>query len=60
MNKKSIKQLNYIDKDGFLNLKQFLKRSKVDKVWINKFNYRIAMSIFKYDKSKHKKINWKL
>ena len=60
MNKKSIKQLNYIDKDGFLNLKQWLKRNKVDKVWISKFNFRIAMSTFKYDKSKHKKINWKL
>ena len=60
MNKKSIKQLNYIDKDGFLNLKQWLKRNKVDKVWISKFNYRIAMSIFKYDKPISKLQNWKL
>lgn len=60
MNKQSIKKLNYIDKDGFLNLKQWLKRSKVDKVWISKFNYRIAMSIFKYDKPISKRQNWNL
>ncbi len=60
MNKKSIKKLNYQDKDGFISLKKWLIKAKVDKVWINKFNFRIAMSTFKYDKSKHKKINWKL
>lgn len=60
MDKKSIKKLNYVNKDGFLNLKQWLKRNKVDKVWINKFNYRIAMSIFKYDKFINKLQNWKL
>ena len=60
MNKQSIKKLNYIDKNEFLNLKQWLKRSKVDKVWINKFNYRIAMSIFKYDKPISKRQNWNL
>jgi len=60
MNKKSIKKLNYAYKDGFISLKKWLKKCKIDKVWINKFNFRIATSIFKYDKSKHKRQNWRL
>lgn len=60
MNKNSIKRLSYADKNGFISLKRGLKKCKVDKVWINKFNYRIAMSIFKYDKSSHKRQNWNL
>ena len=60
MNKKSIKKANYKDKNGFINLKKYLTRNKVDKCWINKFNHRIAMSVFKYDKSKYKLPNWRL
>ena len=60
MNKNSIKTSNYVDKDEFISLKKFLIVHKVDKCFINKFNYRIAMSIFKYDKSNRKRQNWKL
>ena len=60
MNKKSIKRENYKDKNGFINLKKYLIRNKVDKCWINKINHRIAMSVFKYDKSKYKLPNWRL
>jgi hypothetical protein len=60
MNKKSIKKANYKDKDRFINLKKWMIKYKVYKFYINTFNYRIAMSIFKYDKSKHKRPNWNL
>ena len=60
MNKNSIKRLNYTDKDGFISLKKFIIANKVDKVWINKFNYRIAMSTCKYVKSNRKGQNWNL
>ena len=60
MNKKSIKKSNYESKNGFISLKKYLMRNKVDKHWINKLNHRIAMSIFKYDKSKYKLPNWRL
>ena len=30
MNKKSIKKANYEDKNGFINLKKYLIRNKVD------------------------------
>lgn len=60
MNKKSIKKSNYENKDGFLILNKCLKQSKLEQHWINTFNFRIAMSIFKYDKSKRKQQNWRL
>lgn len=60
MNKKSIKKVNYEDKNGFISLKNWMMTCKVPDFWINKFNYRIAMSIFKYDKPKNKKQNWRL
>lgn len=60
MNKKSIKKSNYENKDGFLILNKWLKQSKLEQHWINIFNFRIAMSIFKYDKSKRKQQNWRL
>jgi hypothetical protein len=60
MNKKSIKKTNYSDKDGFISLKKWMIKCKIEKHWINIFNYRIAMSIFKYDKSKNKRQNWRL
>ena len=60
MNKKSIKKLNYEDKDEFMSLRKWMIKCKVYKFYINTFNYRIAMSIFKYNKSKHKRPNWNL
>ena len=60
MNKKSIKKANYKDKNGFITLKKYLRRDKVYKYWINKLNHRIAMSVFKYYKSKYKLPNWRL
>ena len=60
MNKKSIKKLNYSGKDGFICLKKLLKTCKIDKHLIDKFNHRIAMSNFKYYKSKRKRQNWRL
>ena len=60
MNKKSIKKANYENKNGFINLKKWMIKCKIYKCWINSFNHRIAMSIFKYDKSKHKRQNWRL
>lgn len=60
MNKKSIKKSNYENKNGFIDLKKYLVSNRVDKHWIKIFNYRIAMSIFKYNKSKRKRPNWRL
>ena len=60
MNKKSIKKANYESKNGFISLKKWMIKCKIDKCWINIFNHRIAMSIFKYNKSKHKQQNWRL
>lgn len=60
MNKKSIKKVNYYDKNGFVSLKKWIRTCKIDKHWIDKFNYRIAMSIFKYDKPINRRQNWKL
>ena len=60
MNKKSTKKANYESKNGFISLKKYLIRNKIEKCWINKFNHRIAMSIFKYYKSKYKLPNWRL
>jgi hypothetical protein len=60
MNKNQIKTSNYADKDEFISSKKFLIVNMVEKCFINKFNYRIAMSIFKYDKSNHKRQNWNL
>lgn len=60
MNKKSIKKANYSDKNGFVSLKKWIRTCKIDKHWTDTFNYRIAMSVFKYDKSKHKRQNWRL
>ena len=60
MSKKSIKKSNYENKNGFIDLKKWMIKCKVDNFWISIFNYRIAMSIFKYDKSKRKRQNWRL
>lgn len=60
MNKKSIKKVNYESKNGFISLKKWMIKCKIERHWINAFNHRIAMSIFKYDKSKHQRQNWRL
>ena len=60
MNKKSIKLKNYSEKNEFISLKKWIKLKKVQQHFINMFNFRISMSIFKYPKSKHKKPNWRL